>query len=73
MTRKSKRLRAFGHGAGDMTKRDQAEGLSVQPGHLQQRRPSFAPLPFAHHPILLDRAAKAGQQAASSRDPRLPR
>ena len=58
----AERRGAFGHRARHPAERDEAERLSHQPRNLQQRRAALGPAAGAHHLVLLDQAAKAGQQ-----------
>ncbi|MGY3652203.1 hypothetical protein ACVWW2_007494 [Bradyrhizobium sp. LM4.3] len=48
--------------ARDAAERDEAERLAHQPRNLRQRRPALGPAAAAHHPVLLDQPAEAGEQ-----------
>ncbi len=50
------------HRACHMAEGDETERLAHQPGDLEQRRPSLAPAALAHHAVLLDHPAEAGEQ-----------
>ena len=53
---------ALGDRARHPAERDEAERLAHQPRDLQQRRAALRPAAGAHHLVLLDQPAEAGQQ-----------
>ena len=53
---------ALRHRARDAAEGDEAERLAHQPRDFQERRAALRPAAFAHHLVLLDQAAEAGQQ-----------
>ncbi|MGY3456298.1 hypothetical protein ACVWW5_001748 [Bradyrhizobium sp. LM3.4] len=58
----AERRRALRNRARDAAERDEAERLAHQPRNLRQRRPALGPAAAAHHPVLLDQPAEAGEQ-----------
>ena len=58
----AERLGASGGGASDAAEGDEAKRHALQTRHLQHLRPAFRPAAFAHHAVLVERAAVRGQQ-----------
>ena len=58
----AERRSAFGHRARHPAERDEPQRLPHQPRDFQQRGTALGPAALAHHLVLLDQPAKAGQQ-----------